>query len=198
MVAAIGMIASLASGVIGAMGASYQAKAQEAQYKYQEQVAKMNERIAQENAKRALDKSRIEQENFDRTETGPMIGAQEQAQSASGLALTGRSMVETRRSTRMIGRYDAQNILHAGQIEAYNFRTQAANFAAEADAAKLSGKIAAGGAKYAVLGNLLGGVSGAVSAFPTGGTSLLGGAKSTAQQTYVPIPRPKPTSGLVY
>jgi hypothetical protein len=157
------------------------------QYKYQAQVAEMNEKIARDNAKRATDRARIEQENFDRTQTAAMLGEQEHAMSGTGLSVTGRSFRQLRSSSRQIGRWDALNIQHAGAIESYNYLTQAANFKAEAEGAKAS-------ARNSMLGGFLGAAGNLVAGIPTGGgtTSLIGGAKSTAPPNYAPIPLPKP------
>ena len=188
-------IAGVLGAVIGAVGSIFQGMAASAQYKYQAQVAKMNEEIAKDNAKRSLDKSRIEQENFGRTDTAAMLGEQEQAMSATGLSLTGRSFRQVRSSARQLGAYDARNILHAGDIEAYNYRTQAANFRAEAEGAKMSARSSMIGGFIGAAGSLVGAIPGPSS---TTSPSLVGGAKSTAAYTYIPRPVPKPTGSLVY
>lgn len=174
MAAAVGAIASIAQGVMGFMQASYQAE-----------VAKMNAKIANENAKRSIQRSSIEQEDFDRMETAATLGEQEAAQGASGLSISSPSAIKTRATSRALGRRDALNIIQAGQIEAYNYRTQAANFKAEAKASKLSG-----------FSSLLGGFIGGVGSFANQPrTSLMASATPTVRR--FPYPVPKPT-GLVY
>lgn len=175
--AAIGAIGSVVGGVMGMQQASYQAK-----------VAKMNEQIAKENASRAIDRSHIEQEDFDRFETANLLGEQEAAQSASGLTLTGKSQVMTRAAARKLGRRDALNIIQAGEIEAYNYRTQAANFAAQAKAAKMSGTASLVGSFFSAAGQL---ASSAYNPAP----SLMSTAAPVAPGA---MPVPKPAGSLVF
>jgi hypothetical protein len=167
MAMAAAIIAPVVSGVLGFVQSSYQA-----------QVAKMNEEIAEENARRARERAAIEAEDSDR-ETGALIGEQTALQGASGLAVTGKSQVATRRSARQLGRLDTLRIIQAGDVEHYNFKVDAANFKAERKAAKLTG-----------ISNLVGGFLGAAGATPS---SLIGSSRSTANAgRFVPKPIPKP------
>src|SRR5882672_6802881 len=109
----IGALSGVASGALGFMQAQYQG-----------QVAKMNADIAKENAKRAETRAGIEAESND-LQTKTLIGEQTAAQAASGVSVAGESQMLTRRSSRMIGHNDSLNIIQAGQLEAYNYRTQA-------------------------------------------------------------------------
>lgn len=174
--AAVGAIFGAVSAVAGGIMQSQQAK-------YQAEIAKMNRRIAEENARRAIDRSQIEQENNDRN-TRVMLGEQEAAQAASGLSLTGRTQILTRKAARQMGRLDALNIRQAGELEAYNYKVDAANFAAAAAAKKME-------AQHSLLGGFLGGLGSLV-----GGASSLfnGGASYTQGSSYAPIPIFKPRS----
>ncbi len=158
----------LVSGAMGMMQASYQAK-----------VANMNAEVAEENAQRALSRSGIEAEDSDR-QTAALLGEQEVAQAASGVSLSGKSQILTRKSARILGRRDALNILQDGSTEAYNFRVQKANFKAEAAAAKMSG-----------VASLVGGAMSAMAGAPVG-SSMVGGSTSTGMK-FVPKPLAKPT-----
>lgn len=173
--AAIAAVSSVASGFMGMQQSAYQAK-----------VANMNAQIAEENAKRALERSRIEQEDSDRFQTAAMLGEQEAAQSTSGLSLTGKSAILTRATARKLGRRDALNIIQAGEIESYNYRTQAANFRADAGAARLSGV-------SSLLGGFIGAAGGFADRMPS---SLMSGASATRRR-FAPYPVAKPY-GLVY
>jgi hypothetical protein len=169
--AVVGAIGSLVSGVTGMMQANYQAK-----------VAKMNEKVALYNAERARTRSTIDAQEKDTFETRALLGDQEVAQAASGVSIAGKSQVATRNTARLLGRRDTQNIIEDGQMQAYNHKVEAANFAAEAKAAKMSG-----------MSSLLGGFLGAAGGLAGSGSSLLGGAKaSSAQAKYVPKPVLKP------
>lgn len=126
------------SAIVGAVGSFAQAGAaadsanqQAAMAAYQAQIAEMNKRVAEENERRVQERAQVEQQDQD-FEARAFIGAQEAAQSASGLALGGRSQIMTRRSAHELARRDALNIRQAGEIDAYNFRVDAANAGAQA------------------------------------------------------------------
>jgi len=168
-VAIAGALSSIVGGVTGMMQASYQAK-----------VANMNADIAQENADLASTKSEIDAQESD-NQTAALIGEQESAQAASGVTISGKSQILTRKAARFVGAGDRMKLIQGGQIERYNFLTQKANFKAEAAAAKISG-----------ISSLIGGVLGAA-----GGLSGSMSSTSTATATpykYIPRPVPKPAA----
>src|SRR5262245_32460828 len=149
MAMALGLIGGIASGVMGM-----------AQANYQGQVAEMNAEIAKDNAKRAVERSQIEQESQD-LKAANALGAQVTEQGASGLSLSSGSMMRSRRSARRLARLDALNVRQAGRIEEYNYLTEAANQKAQAHASRISG-----------VGSLLGW-------FFSGLNSLVGSSQST-------------------
>jgi len=126
---------------------------------YQASVAEMNEKVAKENARRAIERSQVEQQEQD-AQSMALLAAQEAVQSASGLTLTGKSAQRTRRSARILARKDALNVRQAGEIEKYNYLVQAENFKAEGEAAKMQGSASL------------------LSSFLGAGTSSLGGSSS--------------------
>ena len=125
--AAIGAIGAIVSGVMGMAQANYQAK-----------VANMNAEIAKDNAKRAIERSQVEAKDQDAL-TREMIGEQVAAQGASGLSLTGGSAMKTRAAARRLGRRDTLNVRQAGELEAYQYKTDAMNYKAQAAATKAGG-----------------------------------------------------------
>lgn len=149
LVAAIGAASSLIGGVTSYMG-----------FQRQRQIARFNQQIAQDNARRAEHRAAVEQQEQDMV-TLDLLGQQEAVQGASGLAIGGGSQVATRRAARQLGRLDALNIRQAGAIESYNYKTQAVNFGAQADQARLSG-----------FGALVGGFLGAGESLINSGTSV--------------------------
>lgn len=153
LVGAISAVGSILSGVLGFAQAQAQAN-----------IAKMNKQIAEENASRAISRSQIVQQEQD-DQTRALLGTQEAMQGASGLSLNSGSARRTRRTAAMLGRKDALNVRQAGELEAYNYRVQAANFGAQVKVDSISG-----------VGNLLTG-------FVNAGGSLIGNAKSTAKAT---------------
>lgn len=156
---------SVVSGVLGFASANYQA-----------QVAQMNQEIAMENAARANTRGQEAAMEQDALTRG-MLGEQIAAQSASGLSLSSGSAIKTRKAARVLGRKDAENVKEAGDIEAYNYKVDAANFGAQGNSARLSG-----------MGSLLGG-------FLNAGT-VLGGARAT-KRSYASNPSSRPTSLVI-
>lgn len=142
---------------------------------YQKQVADMNADIAKQNAARAEDRGQIVQQETD-NRTAAFLGQQEAAQSASGISLGSRSAIATRKTARELGRLDSLNVRQGADIEAYNYKVDAANQQAQGQMAQQSG-----------VGTLIG------SFFKAGG-SLVGGSSSTANpqsvtggSTYTPF-----------
>ena len=125
----------------------------------QANMAKFNAQVAEDNAVRAQDRAQIEAQQQDDLTRG-MIGSQEAAQSASGLSLSSKSSVLTRKSALKLGRLDTLNVRQAGDIEAYNYKVDAAGQRMSASAAMASG-----------VGNALGSFLGA-------GSSLIGKSQS--------------------
>lgn len=143
----VGGIASAGGALIGGMAAKNAGD-------YQAQVARMNAQIAKDNSDRALERSQIEQQDQD-TLTRAQMGTQEALQGASGLSITGGSQILTRKSAAMLGRRDALNVRQAGEIESYNYKTQAVNQEAAARLAKAQGQAALTASYFSAGGSLL-------------------------------------------
>lgn len=159
---ALSAIGSVVSGIFGLASAVYQ-----------KNVADMNAEIAEENAKRAAEQgNRAAKEQDDLTRAA--IGEQIAVQSASGLSLSSRSQVRTRNAARALGRVDALNVREEGDMRAYNYRTDAANFKAQGT------------------GAMIGGIGGALGSFLNAG-SLVGNARAT-RRSFASNPSPRPTS----
>lgn len=124
--AAVGIALTAGAAVLGGIQQYNMAK-------FQEELANRNAQIAQDNAARAIQRSQVEQQDQDMI-TLAFLGEQEAIQAASGLG--GRSQALARKSAAELGRRDALNVRQAGEIEAYNFQTQAMNFQAEASQAR--------------------------------------------------------------
>lgn len=147
VIAIVGSLASAGGALLGGMAAKNAGD-------YQAQVARMNAQIAEDNAQRALERSQIEQQDQD-TLTRAQIGTQEALQGASGLSITGGSQILTRKSAAMLGRRDALNVRQGGELEAYGYKTQAANSEAQARQAKAAGQSALLGSYFSAGGSLL-------------------------------------------
>lgn len=127
-VAAIGTALAVGSAVVGGIQGYTSSQ-------YRAQVARMNAKIAEQNAERAIQRTGVEAQDEDAT-TLAMLGELEAQQGASGLTLNSRTFRNVRKNAREVGRLNTQRIVQGGQIEAYNYRTDAANFTAEARAAR--------------------------------------------------------------
>jgi hypothetical protein len=152
-----GTLLSVAGTVVGAMG-------QAAAARQQAKIADANAKIAYENAQRATSASQEQVQDSDR-EMAAFIGAQEAAQSASGLSTSSRSSVLTRKSAQRIGRIDSSRITEQGRSTARNFLQQQQDYQMQAKSARSS-------ARFAMLGGMLGAA-----------TSLVGGASPTSSYT---------------
>jgi hypothetical protein len=108
------------------------------QAQYQAQVAKNNQQLANRNAALASEAAQKEQMRSDQEYAG-MLGEQEAIQGASGLDVLGRSQLAVRNQTRRVRGLAAQDIRAQGDQQVAGHFQDAANFAAEASAAKISG-----------------------------------------------------------
>ena len=176
MVAAVGIISAIGSIASGALGF--------ASAMYQQEVADMNASIAEDNARRAIERGQIAQQEQD-DQTRALLGSQEASQGASGLSLNSPTAQRTRSTARMLGRKDALNVRQDAEIQAYNYKVEAANQSAAGKMAMLTG-----------VGNLLTG-------FVQAGGSLVSNAAPTASYMYNrPVTKPsifdpyKPSGGV--
>lgn len=146
---------------------------------YQQKVAEMNAKIAEQNAAKAAQRGRDAAAEQD-TITRAALGEQLAVQAASGVNINSKSSMLTRKATRTLGRQDALRARIAGETEAYNYRTDAANYVAQGRMARMQGFASA-------LGSGIEGLS-----------SLVGSARPTTRsfQPYNPNPIPRPRSLL--
>lgn len=180
---ALPVILTVASIGLGVAGAAVNTSATIASNNYQSQVLQRNKELMELNAQRAIESSAQEQLKQDQM-TRALIGEQLATQSASGLKLGGKSQMLTRKAARELGRLDALNIRHAGEVEAYNFRQMAADASQEIQFRQQSNG-------YAMLSGFLDAGSAVVGGLRTPGfldsaSSLLGARKgigNTATKT---------------
>jgi len=123
----------IASGV-SMYGTMQSADAQSASAAYQAQVARNNQTIAEQNAQSAEDVGLV-QEQEQRQKTASLIGTQRAALAAAGLDPNSGSPLDLQSDSARLGELDAQTIGHNTALEAYNYQTQAGNFAAQAQLA---------------------------------------------------------------
>lgn len=150
IVAALSAAASVASGVVGAMGAMQQGKAQSQAATYQAQVADRNAKIARQQAD-------VEQED-QRRENLRQRGAIRAAYGGSGIEMAG-SPLDVLEDTAMEQELDVERIGYRGTLRALGENDKANLARAEAENAKSAGAIGAVGsilkAGTSLLGNPL-------------------------------------------
>ena len=158
IVAALSAAASVASGVVGAMGAMQQGKAQSNAATYTAQVADRNAKIARQQAD-------VEQED-QRRENMRQRGAIRAAYGGSGIEMAG-SPLDVLEDTAMEQELDVERIGYRGTLRALGENDKANLARAEAENAKSTGAI------------------GAIGSILKTGTSLLGNpyVKTKFQQT---------------
>lgn len=152
----IGLALSFASSAFGAIG-QYQAA------QYQASIAEMNQKVANINADRTIQTSQVEQQDRD-LQARALLGEQVAEQAASGLTLGSKSFRQARRGAQELARQDSLRIRQAGDVDAYNYRVQAANYGMQSQLAQAT-----------ATSSLVGGFLGA-------GTSLIQGVN----KIYVP------------
>jgi hypothetical protein len=196
--AAVPLLIQAAPAIIGAAGAAYGGMAAMSQANYQAEVAKNNAQVAQANAARASVRGGIEAQMKD-AEYAQLIGQQTAEQAASGVAVSGRSALRARNTTRLYAAGDRQTIRENANMENYNYRVDATNLLAESKARKAEGRAAMVGGLLSAAGSLAGGYSDIKK-------SAVGGATSSAKPPIprmrpsgtVPIPRPRPMPSIGY
>lgn len=151
-------IAGVAGTALSVFGAIQQGKAADAAAQYQANVATVNAGIAEKNANRSIDSASEEQRQQDMS-ANALFGTQEARQGASGLSVNSGSALATRRSARQLSRLDALNIRQQGDVQAYGYRTDAANQHSQAEFSKMQGKNALTSSYLDAATSLVGGAS---------------------------------------
>jgi hypothetical protein len=121
------------AGIISAAGSLISGIASFQAAQAQAAIYEMNAEIAMDNSRRAIERSQVEQQEQD-IMTRAMLGEQLAAQSASGVSVGFGSPVKTRVAARELGRKDALNVRQAGELESYNYKSDAATSSAMAAA----------------------------------------------------------------
>ena len=164
-----GLIATIASTAIGAVGAIGQGQAAAAQANYQAQVARNNAIIANQNANYAISAGEAKA-----ADVGPQerarAGAVRAALAASGLDVNSGSAEQVQEGTQRIGQTNIERERQQAALRAYGYRSQATNFSAEAGLDTLAAKNASEGGFLKAGGLLFSGASGLIGSKWGGGT----------------------------
>jgi hypothetical protein len=119
---------SVAAGVVGTIS-NMQAAA------YQQAVAQRNAQLMEENARRAIEQSQREQEDWGQA-AREQLGRLMADLGASGVAMGAGSALRRREGAGELAQRDAMRIREEGVTTAENFRQQAADFKGEAKMAR--------------------------------------------------------------
>jgi hypothetical protein len=149
------LVASTASGVVGAVGASNSAEATAQSYQYKAQVAENNAKIAEQNAQAARESGTAQAQSND-MKTKAQVGTQLAAQAANGLDVNTGTNVAVRQSTTDLGHLDTLTILNNATKNAAGYTNQANNYRSEATLDTMSASNARTAGDYNVATSLLG------------------------------------------
>jgi hypothetical protein len=154
---------ALAAGVIGAGVSAYgtmeAGQAQAAAANYQAQVQRNNAIIAEQNAQYAEKAGQV-QAGTQSLKSAAAGGKIKAAQAASGVDVNTGSAVDVQEAQREGGKLDTETVLSNAELQAYGYRSQGANFQAEAGLEQMEAEQAPIGADLAAGGQLLSGASG--------------------------------------
>lgn len=159
-----GVIGTVVSGAVGAVGAVMNAQAQSAAAKYNAEVAQQNAKIQQQNAIWAQQAGE-QQAAVEEQKTRARVGAIMAAQAANGIDVNSGSALDTRSSAKELGELSALTIRSNAAKESYGYETQSWNASAEANLDKMNAAAAEQAGMIGAAGDLLGGVTGGIDKF---------------------------------
>jgi hypothetical protein len=160
--------AAVAGAVISAVGTVASAQAQANQASYQAQVARNNQIIADRNAADALKRYAIEEDKV-RQRTASIMGSQRAKLAGQGAALDEGSPLDIQMDTAGLGELDALTVRSVGEREAYGFKVQGMNYAAQSKLYEMNTNMLP--AYLAAGGSILGGAGRAFMGMGGGGST---------------------------
>jgi hypothetical protein len=155
--------AALGAGLLGAGISAYgqieQGQATANAANYAAQVARNNELVATQNANYALaaGQQKAQTESLKGAATGGRIKA---AQAASGIDINTGSALRVQQGQREQAQLDTETVLNNAELQAYGYRTQAANYKAQSELDTAEAEQAPIGAGIGAAGGFLGSASG--------------------------------------
>lgn len=152
----------IGSTVMGAAGAIQQGRAANASAKYNAQVADMNAKISERQARDAVERGAMEEQQ-QRMKTSQIIGKQKAAMAANGVDLKFGSPLDTLVDTATMGELDALTIRANTYREERDIRQQGLNSQSQAGLLRAEGRSAQSGGFMNAFGTVLGGGADALS-----------------------------------
>ena len=157
-VGSIGIGASLAGGILGAVGAEKGGQAQQQMYNYQAQVAKINSTIDLQNRDYALNTGE-QQSVVEGLKAGQQFGAIRAAQGASGVNVNTGSTTDVQRSQRTIASMDLTQIRSNAAKTAYDYSVKSVMDTNQASLDVMAGQNAKLAGDIGAFSSILGSVS---------------------------------------
>ncbi|WP_445505061.1 virion core protein, T7 gp14 family [Microvirga sp. G4-2] len=167
----LGMMASVASAAVGAVGAIQQGNATAAANKYQAAVNENNAILAQRNADDARKRGEVAEEEH-RRKVAQLQGRQSAVMAANGLDLTSGSPLDILADTAQMGELDALTIRNNAEREAKGHQAQGMNFRAEAELNRASAKSAKTAGMIGAVGSVVSGIGGVADKWYRMGSSV--------------------------
>lgn len=115
----------------GANAAKNSAQMSQIQLNFQSQMAKINEQLNESNAQTTLLAGQRQEQQV-RLRTGQLKSTQRASMAANGIDLGSDTALRILTSTDLMGEIDAQTVASNAVRSAWGYRTQGANFAADA------------------------------------------------------------------
>lgn len=153
-----GLVASVASAGMGAIGSMQQSQSQAAAARYQAAVAENARTVAEWQAKDAEKRGQIA-EDARRTKTRLQIGAQRAALASMGADINDGSNLDIIGDTASVGELDALTIRSNAQRESWDRKVAAATYAGDASMARRRADSFDGSSWIGVGANLISGAS---------------------------------------
>ena len=145
---------TIGSTLLSAGGAIQQGQAANRAAQYNAQVQDMNAKIAERNARDAIERGQLEEQQK-RQATAAVIGRQRAAMAANGVDIGFGSALNTLVDSAMIGEIDALTIRSNAAREAYAYDVDATNRRADAKLSRAQGRAAVTGSLLEAGGTLL-------------------------------------------
>ena len=173
--AAIAIVGSLLSGIMGFMGAMQQGEAQQNMANYQAAVAEQNRQIALQNAN--FERQHGEQQaQTEGMKTKANVGAITAEEAGSGLDITGGSKSDVIASAQKLGSFNEAIIRNDSARKAYDYETQAMQDEEQSRLYTFQGENAKSASTFNAFGSLLGSVGNVASKwYQYGGVNVMGG-----------------------
>lgn len=176
---AVGMGATLAGGILGAVGAKTTAADTQNMYNYQAGVAKINSQIDLQNADYARNQGEIQATQFGLKEAAQEAGIKS-AQSASNIDVNSGSSVAVQQSQRQLGQMDLTQIRSNAAKTAYDFDVKSTMDLNQSTLDIMGGQNAITAGNIQATSSIIGSVGSVASKWTTGTSAGLIGSGATS------------------